>query len=732
MKQNKPIYGRSYKTFNASEFQEELSYINWTSLFKNEQDPEILTNIIIEQVNDILNVMAPFRRLTKKELSTQLKPWINHDILQAMKVRDNLLKDYIKETDLQGRTEAHVKYKKQRNEVVGMMKRSKRLYYSNYFLQNKHNTRKTWDGITSILKQNRKSKSRPALVVDKNGRVAKEPISIASAFNSHFSLIGKSLDASIPNSQNNFMTYMPPRAAQSMFLKPTDANEVIELINTLSASKACGPCSIPTNLLKIGSSILAAPISHMINQSFSQGVFPSIFKVSKIIPIYKSGSTELCNNYRPISLLSNLSQILEKAMHKRLYEYLEKFDIIYKLQFGFRKHHSTNHALVNLITSVREILDKGEYACGVFLDLQKAFDTVNQNILLEKLAVYGIRGVCHKWFTSYLHGRKQFVTIDNVNSEVLDISIGVPQGSILGPLLFLLYINDFRLTLSTSVAQHFADDTIILNSSHSIQRIKVSLSHDIANICDWLCANRLSLNTSKTEIILFQPKSKHSKKNLTLKINNKIIYPSNKIRYLGVILDSRLTWRDHLTELSSKLSRANGLLSRIRHYVDARTLRSLYYSLFHSHLSYGCLTWGSARKSELNRIVKLQNQALRIMTFSDFSEPTSALFAQLGILKLNDVIVLNLRLFMHDWHNSKIPAALTNFFQIYTTGVNTRMGTSLKLALPNRRTEMYGSASIKYKGALDFNKLIDLNINVNKSKLLFKKEIKALLTAAYV
>jgi len=727
----KPVYGRSYKTFTESEFQEELSYINWNSLFGGEQSPDILTNIIVEKVTDILNVMAPFKRLTKKELSAQQKPWITKDIFQAMKIRDDLLKVYVKEKDQQARTEAHIKYKRQRNIVVSMLKRSKRLYYSKYFLENKHNIRKTWDGITSILKQNKKSKNFPAQVMNQKGSLTKAPKDIATAFNSYFSSIGKSLDANIPNSNNSFMKYMPPFTAQSIFLNPTDPSEIVDLINALSVSKACGPSSIPTNLLKAGSSFLATPISYMINQSFNLGIFPSVLKLSKVIPVYKSGSPELCANYRPISLLSNLSKILEKAMHKRINEFLNKFNLIYKLQFGFRKHHSTNHALINLITCVFEKLDAGEYACGLFLDLQKAFDTVNQNILLKKLAVYGIRGVCLNWFESYLHGRRQFVAIENENSEVEGMEFGVPQGSILGPLLFLIYINDFRLCLSSGTAQHFADDTIILNSSKSTKKIKANMSRDITSIYDWLCANRLSLNAKKTEVMLFQPKNKKEFTKMTLKIKETKISVSNKVKYLGVILDSRLTWRDHLSELSKKLSRANGLLSKIRHYADTGTLVSLYYSLFHSHMTYGSLAWGSARKDELNRIQKLQNQALRIMTFSDFREPTSTLFSKFGILKLDGVINMNLHLFMHDWYHLKLPEAFINFFN-FSANSSTRLSALHKLTLPTRRTESYGSSNIKFKGASVYNQLIDLNININKSKNLFKKEIKTLLMAAYV
>lgn len=616
-----------------------------------------------------------------------------------------------------------------------MIRSSKILYFNSYFQQHKNNIKRTWDGIKSIINISKRSKTCPSQLLDHKHVLNETPAGIANTFNTYFTSVGNSLDSKIRSTSKNFREYMPSCATGSFFMNPTDTSEIVEIINSLITSKATGPHSIPTHILKIGSSLLASPISYIINQSFNQGIVPDVFKLAKVVPVYKSGSADICSNYRPISLLSNISKIIEKATHRRLYEFLEKSNVIYDLQFGFRKEHSTNHALVNLVSNVNDVLDRGEFACGLFLDLQKAFDTVNHQILLHKLETYGIRGVCLSWFSSYLNGRKQYVAVEDTNSYTSLVDIGVPQGSILGPLLFLVYINDFHNCLSSGVAQHFADDTAIVFNGLAIKKMKLMMSREISKIDDWLCANRLSLNAAKTEIILFRPVNKRCQSNFNLKIKNTKIFLSNKVKYLGVVLDPHLSWRYHLSDLSKKLTRANGFLSKIRYFVDTPTIISLYYSLFQSHLTYGCLAWGLTCKNSLSRILSLQRRAIKIISFSGYNNPsphsTSYLFSRLGILKLEDVIKLRLCLFMHDWQWMKLPRSFDKFFKFYCPPIRTRMSEAAKLSVPARRTEMYGSNNIKSKGAVLYNHLHDLNINLNKPKAIFTKEIKSLMLAAY-
>ena len=215
-----------------------------------------------------------------------------------------------------------------------------------------------------------------------------------------------------------------------------------------------------------------------------------------------------CENYRPISLLSNVSKIFERIMYSRLEDFLKSTDVLYEFQFGFRKQYSTNHALLSIVEKIRSALDKNMYSCGVFIDLEKAFDTVNHRILLSKLYHYGIRGNANSWFSSYLIHRSQTVTINEETSSKKLITCGVPQGSILGPLLFLIYINDMNHSVKYSTVYHFADDTNLLYSDKTVKKLKTALNKDLASLYDWLCANRLSINAGKTEFIVFRPPRK--------------------------------------------------------------------------------------------------------------------------------------------------------------------------------------------------------------------------------
>ena len=223
-------------------------------------------------------------------------------------------------------------------------------------------------------------------------------------------------------------------------------------------------------------------------------------------PIHKKESKLEVGNYRPISLLSNINKLLEKVVHERTYNFLEKYNCLYKYQYGFRKSHSTKHALIEITEKIRKALDSRKFACGIFVDLQKAFDTVNHEILLKKLEHYGIRGNSNSWFKSYLNDRKQLVSINGIDSETQIMKHGVPQGSVLGPLLFLIYINDLHAAIAYSRSYHFADDTHLLNINTSPKKVQKQLNIDLKLLYNWLLANKISLNSTKTEMIIFQKK----------------------------------------------------------------------------------------------------------------------------------------------------------------------------------------------------------------------------------
>ena len=294
---------------------------------------------------------------------------------------------------------------------------------------------------------------------------------------------------------------MNNRVNNSFFILPITQNEIEDIITSFKNGKSTGPFIIPIKLLKLIKTEISKPLAIIFNESILLGIFPDKLKYAKVIPIHSKGSQTDPSNYRPISLLSVFSKILENLMFKRLYNYLDSTNIFYPLQFGFRQNHSTNHALISMTESIRNTIDNGKFGCGVFIDLKKAFDTVNHSILITKMEHYGIRGIAldwFYWFTSYLSNRMQYVSINGYISEYRHISCGVPQGSVLGPLLFLLYINDLP-----NVSKHlsfylFADDMNIYFEANDLLTLQKVMNRELRHVKKWLDANKLALNIDKT------------------------------------------------------------------------------------------------------------------------------------------------------------------------------------------------------------------------------------------
>ena len=591
--------------------------------------------------------------------------------------------------------------------LVALVRQSKKNHFQIFFQSNNKNLRETWKGIKSLINIHDKKKSLPSCL-SQGDSIITDPNEISNSFNDFFTSIAGEIQDTIHSAHTDHTKYLKTPNLQSIFISPTDGAEISTLIQKLNKNKASGPNSIPTQLLQILNEKISYVFSKLFNLSFSTGTFPTILKLSSVIPIHKKDSKLNCNNYRPISLISNISKLLEKLMYSRLYSFLNSYNCLNELQFGFRSNHSTTHALISITKRIQEALDTGNFACGIFIDLQKAFDTVDHNILLNKLNYYGIRGSPNSWFKSYIFNRKQFVTINGFNSLPKTIKYGVPQGSVLGPLLFLIYINDLHMSIKHSSVHHFADDTNLLYVNKSLKNIGSRVNRDLKGLTDWLKANRISLNVSKTEYIIFRNHKKIIDYDLKIKLNGKRLFPSSYIKYLGIIFDENLSWNNHLTELSKKLNRANSMLCKIRYFVDKLTLRSIYYAIFSSHLMYGSQIWGQKGSPNITKIETLQKIAIRIISFSPFRSHTSSLFPELSILKFKDHIMLNNCIFVYDHLHKNLPSSISQFFQ-KTSDVHhyaTRNNEYSKLNVPRINTLKYGKFSIIYQCIIHWNSII--------------------------
>ena len=384
-------------------------------------------------------------------------------------------------------------------------------------------------------------------------------------------------------------------------------------------------------------------------------------------------------------------------------------------------------------------MDNRMFTCGVFIDLEKAFDTVNHKILLSKLEYYGIRGVANSWFKSYLFDRHQTVRINGENSVSSVITCGVPQGSILGPLLFLLYINDMYHSVKKSTIYHFADDTNLLLSCKSLKELRKFMNKDLKLLHVWLCANRLSLNTGKTEFLVFRPPRSNDER-ITLSLNRKTLFESSKIKYLGLLLDGKIDWKAHVTELIKKLSRSIGIISKIKPFCTIDVLRSLYFSLFNSHLSYGLSTWGgNISNILLNRLEVLQNRILRIMYSSISSNSEIPIHCteirkSMRILTIEDQIKVQISSLMWDYDHNTIPIHLKSFFLRSNVVHNygTRGAARGNLYYTKVNTTSYGLKSFKIQGVKILNELLNREMyNKATNKTSFLKILKTELISKY-
>ena len=419
----------------------------------------------------------------------------------------------------------------------------------------------------------------------------------------------------------------------------TTQEETKQVINNLPNKTSCGHDQISNELLKSLANSISYPLSTIFNQSISEGIYPDQMKLAEIIPLYKGKDSDKVINYRPISLLVTISKVIEKLIYKRMIKFIDKYNLLYDSQYGFRTKQSCEHAILELIGNILESKNSKQHACALFLDLSKAFDTLNHNILLEKLDKYGIHGICNKWFRSYLKDRKlqcKINTVENkiVRSDTYNITYGTAQGSCLGPLLFILFTNDIHLLPIYSRLILFTDDTTIFSHHKSEHFLKYMLTHDMEILINWFKSNQLSLNMDKTTMIKFWP----DKSPFEIHIDESTIKNAPFTKFLGITIDDSLTWSIHVNKLYDKILSNKRLLQNAKRISLKFTLKPIYYAHIHSHLIYGLSIWGNLiNKHQRNRIQKLQMDCLKLLN-KGHNNPMTDIYQQHKILPFNSLI----------------------------------------------------------------------------------------------
>ena len=422
-------------------------------------------------------------------------------------------------------------------------------------------------------------------------------------------------------------------------------------------------------------SSIATPLYHIFTKSFECGVIPSQLKIAKVVPIFKSGDKTNPSNYRPISLLPNFSKILEKLMSNRLSSFLENNNLFSPKQFGFRKNHSTVHPLMHFINTLSKANNKKLYTIAIFCDLQKAFDTVDFSILLNKLENLGVRGMELEWFRNYLSNRKQFVSLNNINSSLMEIILGVPQGSVLGPLLFLIYINDIQLhtELETSL---FADDTALLKSHSNLSILAENVNKEFQKVVTFFRSHKLALHPEKTKFMIFTNSKIQNFPEIFINFND--INTPNELppikmscinceesphfKFLGVFFDPALNFKKHISYISSKLSKSLYFLRAGKHVLNEKSLKMFYYATFHSHLIYANQIWTSTFDSNLKEIIVKQKYAIRIIANCKYNAHTEPIFKKLNILPFPMLTEYFKLQFMQNYVQGFLPSSFNNMW----------------------------------------------------------------------
>jgi len=541
-------------------------------------DVDQLFTQFYNKFNHFVNKHAPMRKLSNRTIKQMNKPWISQGIRKSIRIKNQLF--------YEGDT---YKYKSYRNKLTILIRTAKKQYYSNYFESNFNNMKKTWAGINSLITTKKtKTKTLSCLKDPSTDRNEHDDLKLSNIMNLHFSSIGSKLANKIPHSDKHFSDYLKTtNQCNSFFFNPVTKYEMEDEIAALDSKKTHGLYSCPVDLLKASKHLISEHLAFIINTSISRGQYPSKLKLAKILPVYKSDDETDPNNYRPIALLSIYNKIFEKLVYKRLINFIDQNNILNKSQYGFREKHSTQHAILDIISKIQSNIDHKLFSCAVFIDLSKAFDTVDHKILLGKLNLYGIRGIINDWFKSYLQNRRQTTLINQKISGKNDMVLGVPQGSVLGPLLFLLYINDISAISKTLQFHLFADDTNILYSNKCLKSLEKKMNDELKKLYEWLITNKLTLNIKKSNFVIFSSLRKKVHYEVNLKINCVPLENKNYVKYLGILLDSNLTWKPHIDLISDKISKIIGLISKLRHFVPTATLIAIYKSLIQPYLSYG-------------------------------------------------------------------------------------------------------------------------------------------------
>lgn len=709
---------RCFKRFDENRFLTDLSN-NLENFELNHQVVDEDFAALHSIITRCLDKHAPIK--TKRVKSDRLPVWYSPEIGEARKARDNFK-----------RLKQWSNYKTYRNKTRNLIKKAKRGHFTNA-IENSKDTRLIWQHLRELNNGQSSSSNLPDELVINEEHIS-EPESIAMKLNEYFSSIAQILSRNNTNSSdcdlsklNDFIKSKVPE--NTFFNIPyIRAEQVSTFISSLDPTKATGLDGIGPKIIKMASHCLSPIIAGLINKSINSESFPSQMKCAKVFPIHKGGKKSDPSNYRPISILSTFSKIFEKHVNRHLMNYLNKYKLIHETQSGFRRRHSCQTALVKLIDKWMSCIDKGDIVASLFVDFRKAFDVVNHSILLRKLVCYKFSNRTLNWFVSYLSDRKQAVDSGKGLSDFAHVKSGVPQGSNLGPTLFLLFINDLPLFLKYCYADLFADDATFHTHDKTLDTVEVKLQCDANNAKDWSQNNNMHVHYDKTNYMIIGTMHRlNASRQLNIIIDNNQIASTRSQKLLGIHIDDTLSWSTHIDHLCSAISSKISLLRQLSSYVSVQIQKKFYQGYILPLIDYGSVVWGNTSATNIDRIMKLQKRAARIILRADYTTPSAAMFHELGWLPIDKRLKYNKAVFVYKALNNLSPQYIADLLKPMSETHSRTLRSSVNgaLAVPRSRSSLF-DRSFSYSAPRLWNS-IPHSIRNSSTLNSFKQNVKKVL-----
>ena len=645
-------------------FNDMLKATDWSSVL-NEEDCNRKWESFTNTIKTALDATCP-----EKEVKVKINgrpnriPWMTEGLSTSEKQLKKMMRKARKNPNGRpdGSNKTHWEHFREYSALHSKVRRrAKRDYYNSKFREVKHDSRATWNLLNKFTCNKRTNSKIKELKI--GNKVLTSNVEMAKTFNEFYANVGTLQAETIPNTNIDPMSYLVNHNVNSMFLHPTNKEEIDKACKLLAKKKSKGPDKVPTFLALNCKDAIMSPLVNCINSSFQNGTFPDIMKQAEVIPLYKKKARDNPTNYRPVSLLNAISKIIEKVIYFRLYDFMAK--TMFDNQFGFRAGHSTLDLMILTIEETITELDTKGFAIPLYFDLGKAFDTLDTKILLAKLARYGVRGVPLELIKSYLTNRSQYVTVNGTNSDPLPVTIGVPQGSILGPLLFIIYTNDIPNADTNVTIACYADDTSAVVGSDSPRDNIIQAKATLSKLGDWFSSNKLSLSPTKCKFALMSKNLKTATWNANLEIYGKNLTEirehtdSEDNPLVGLMVNEKMSYKIHVNHVISKMRSGLFALKSNKNLPNGAK-RNIYFSCIHSHIGYAGLILGTAPESCTQQIAITQNKALRILSNEKYNASTDPLYKRQHILKMKDIFDLQAASYGWKFINDKLPNAIAN------------------------------------------------------------------------